>query len=109
TPGEPQRDQAVVGIVRPILLEPLRIGNRDRLIVRLRLRGSVRKTSAQSGLAQRLQILIGMGGRSDVMAPIVHKGDAAGDRLGGSQSRPLVHVGRLVFLSERGGGPKVPE
>ena len=80
---------------RPVAVQAFEIGETDARAVRHALRAAIGETRAQPGLLERAQIGLGIIEAADVVAPVVHEGDAGIDRLGGREPRALIHVARL--------------
>jgi len=108
-PSQAKRNQPVVGLVRPVACQPLQIGEHDALVVRHSLGRAVGEARAEPRFPQCTQILLEVGGRTDVVTPIVDEGDAAVDRFGRREPCALIHIGGLVFLPERRGGAEVAQ
>ena len=68
-PGETQRDQALVGIGRPGVVQSLDVGEVDWLRHRNPTCGPVGEAGPDATLAERPQILLDMLGRARVVAP----------------------------------------
>ena len=86
----------------PVHLLPLEVGEVDRLARRVRLRRAVGEAAADAGFPERAQVGVGEFGPADVVAPVVHEGDAAVQRLRGGEPGALVHVLGEIDLAEGG-------
>src|SRR5205807_2377498 len=99
-PREAEAQEAFAGILVPLAVAALEILEIDRLRAGLALRRAVGEAPAQAGLAQRAQVGVRVIRAADVVAPVVHEGDAGVDRLRAAETRTLVHVIGGVGLAE---------
>ena len=67
----------------------------------------VGEARAEPGLLQRAQIGPRVVGAPDIVAPVVHEGDAGIDRLGGGEPRALVDVVRRAQFAEQQRGAEI--
>ncbi len=106
-PAEPQREQAFIGEALPVAGEAREVVDIDRLGGRHAPRRPIAEAAANTGFLQCAQVFLGMPRGDDVVAPVVHGGDAGEQRLGRRQQRAVIHVARRVDVADRRGGRKI--
>src|SRR6185295_17675059 len=74
-PCEAECDEPVVRMRLPVPVQTRKVGEIDRLVAGLALRGAVGEARAEPGFPERAQIRRGVFGSADVVAPVVDGGD----------------------------------
>ena len=106
--ADAQREQIVL-VGHPVLLDARQAGEIHRRVVGEADGRAVGEPSADAHVAHGRQFGVGVLGAARVVRPVVHRGDAGGERLGGAETDGAIAVLGLHQRSEAGGHREIAE